>query len=266
MAVLLPAGIGMSLIPILFFLLRWRFPTAGRQIAFILGVLSLAAYAPYAISAWPGLDVVAMVVAILVMTAFILGLISPPRHAESHKMGFHAGPATIIAFFAVIILLDSIFLTIASRGLSENAARQLLPEPQGGPVATSYFPGTVAHDYQEKVAQFEAYDAMREEQERRGWQVRRGWLGEPVAGESTPFRIEVTDSKGGPIQGADATAQFLRFSSQDLDFTRQLEEVEPGVYQAEITPTRPGRWEVIVNVRRDGETHQLRGMTDIAKP
>lgn len=266
MAVLLPAGIGMTLIPVLFFLLRWRFPTAGRQIAFILGVLALAAYAPYAISAWPGLDVVAMVVAILVMTAFILGLISPPRNAESHKMGFHAGPATIIAFFAVIILLDSIFLTIATRGLSENAARQLLPEPQGGPVATSYFPGTVAHDYQEKVAQFEAYDAMREEQQRRGWQVRRGWLGEPVVGEATPFRIQVYDGQGGPVQGADVTAQFLRFSSETLDFTRQLEEIEPGVYQADISPSRPGRWEVIVNVRRDGATHQLRGMTDIAKP
>ncbi|MBN2871483.1 MAG: FixH family protein [Halothiobacillaceae bacterium] len=266
MAVLLPAGLGIFLIPLLFFVLRWRFPTAGRQIAFILGVLALAAYAPYAIHEWPGLDVVAMVVAILVMTAFILGMISPPRHAESHKMTFHAGPATIIAFFAVIILLDSIFLTIATRGLSENAARQLLPEPQGGSVATSYFPGTVAHDYQEKVAQFQAYDAMREQQERRGWQVHRGWIGEPVVDKPTPFRIEVRDAEGEPIRDAEVTAKFLRFSSQALDFSRRLDEIEPGVYQATITPTRPGRWEIIVNVRRDGKTHQLRGMTDIAKP
>ncbi|MDG4867400.1 FixH family protein [Guyparkeria sp. 1SP6A2] len=266
MAVLLPAGLGMTVIPLLFFLLRWRFPAAGRQIAFILGVLSLAAYAPYAIVNWPGLDVVAMVAAILVMTAFILGLISPPRNAASQKMGFHAAPATIIAFFAVIILLDSIFLTVATHGLSENVARQILPEPQGGPVATSFFPGTVAHDYQEKVAQFEEYDAMREKQTRRGWQVRRGWIGEPLVNESTPFRIQVFDADGNPVNGADVTARFMRFSSKALDFTRMLGETAPGVYQADITPTRPGRWEVIIDVRRDGETHQLRGMTEIQSP
>ncbi|RRQ20373.1 hypothetical protein D5687_09665 [Guyparkeria sp. SCN-R1] len=264
MAVLLPAALGMTIIPILFFLLRWRFPTAGRQIAFILGVLALAAYAPYAIINWPGLDVVAMVAAILVMTAFILGLMSPPKHADSHKMVFHAGPATIIAFFAVIILLDSIFLTIATTGLSENVARQILPEPQGGPVATSYFPGTVAHDYQEKAKQFQAYDAMRDAQDKRGWRVHRGWLGEPVVGQSTPFQIQVLDEAGQPVEGAEVTAHFLRFSSKSLDFTRQLDEVKPGMYQAGITPTRPGRWEIIVDVRRDGETHQLRGMTDVA--
>ena len=117
MVLLLPVGLGLTLVPILFFLLRHRFPTAGRQIAFILGVLSLAAYAPYAIINWPGLDVVAMVAAILVMVAFILGLISPPPHTSSKKMVFHAGQATIIAIFGVIVLLNSIFLTVAIHGV-----------------------------------------------------------------------------------------------------------------------------------------------------
>lgn len=264
MAVLLPAGLGMTIIPILFFLLRWRFPSAGRQIAFILGVLALAAYAPYAIINWPGLDVVAMVVAILVMTAFILGLISPPKHADSHKMAFHAGPATIIAFFAVIILLDSIFLTIATTGLSENVARQILPEPQGGPVATSYFPGTVAHDYQEKVRAFEAYDAAREEQSERGWQIRRGWVGEPVVDQSTPFRVQVLDRNGQPVTGASVETHFLRPSSKGLDFVEGMSEVEPGVYEASATPTHPGRWEVIIEIRRGEDRHQLRSSTDVA--
>ncbi len=266
MAVLLPAGLGMTVIPLLFFLLRWRFPAAGRQIAFILGVLSLAAYAPYAIINWPGLDVVAMVAAILVMTAFILGLISPPRNAASQKMGFHAGPATIIAFFAVIILLDSIFLTIATHGLSENVARQILPEPQGGPVATSFFPGTVAHDYQEKVRAFEDYDAAREEQSERGWQVKRGWLAEPVVGEETPLRVEVRDREGEAIRGAEVSAEFLRFSSEGLDFRVPLAEIQPGVYQAMIKASHPGLWEVIIDVEREGETHQMRGMTEIQSP
>ncbi|HZJ81834.1 MAG TPA: FixH family protein, partial [Guyparkeria sp.] len=232
MVLLLPVGLGLTLVPILFFLLRHRFPTAGRQIAFILGVLSLAAYAPYAIINWPGLDVVAMVAAILVMVAFILGLISPPPHASSQKMVFHAGPATIIAFFAVIVLLNSIFLTVAIHGVSENVARELLPEPQGGPVASSYFPGTVAHDYQEKYEQFRAYDSRVDEQIERGWQVSRGWLDKPVVGQSAQFRVQVVDSGGQAVRGAEVTTSFLRFSSSAMDFVRQLDEIEPGVYQA----------------------------------
>jgi nitrogen fixation protein FixH len=262
----MPAGIGVILIPIIFLLLRRRFPGAGRQIAFILGVLALAAYAPFAIVRWPGIDVVAMVVAVLVMTAFILGLISPPRHAPSQKMTFHAGPATIIAFFAVIILLNSIFLTIATNGLSTDAARQLLPEPQGGPVATSFFPGTVAHDFQEKYEQFRAYDEAREAQAERGWQVRRGWLGEPVVDEQTPFRVEILDDRGEPLVGADVEASFMRPASASLDFDVILAEIEPGIYQAMVRPTRPGRWDVLVDIRRGDLTHQIKGDTDVARP
>ncbi|MFW6041495.1 MAG: FixH family protein [Guyparkeria sp.] len=264
MPVLMPAGIGVILIPILFFLLRGRFPTAGRQIAFILGVLALAAYAPFAILHWPGIDVVAMVSAVLVMTAFILGLISPPRNAAAEKMTFHAGPATIIAFFAVIILLNSIFLTLATNGLSAGAAKQLLPEPQGGPVATSFFPGTVAHDFQEKYSEFRAYDQALEEQSRRGWQVGRGWVDDPVAGKETPFRVEVRDAEGEPVADAEVTASFMRPASDRLDFDQVLTEVGPGLYQAMVEPSHPGRWEVMVDITRGEATHTLRGWTDVA--
>ncbi|MGM0517378.1 MAG: FixH family protein, partial [Pseudomonadota bacterium] len=197
---------------------------------------------------------------------FILGLISPPRHAPSQKMVFHAGPATIIAFFAVIILLNSIFLTLATNGLSTSAARELLPEPQGGPVATSFFPGTVAHDYQEKYEQFQAYDAAREAQLQRGWNVRRGWLGEPVVGEETPFRVEVRDGQGRPLEGARVQVDFMRPASAKLDFDVRMSEIEPGVYQAMVRPTRPGTWDVLVDIERDGMTHQLKGETDVAGP
>jgi len=266
MPVLMPAGIGVILIPVLFFLLRRRFPAAGRQIAFILGVLALAAYAPFAIVRWPGIDVVAMVVAVLVMTAFILGLISPPRHATNQKMTFHAGPATIIGFFAVIILLNSIFLTVATNGLSASAARQLLPEPQGGPVATSFFPGTVAHDYQEKYEQFQAYDEAREAQQQRGWRVQRGWLDEPRVDEETPFRVAVRDGQGRPVTGARVQVDFMRPASARLDFDVRLSEIEPGVYQAMVRPTRPGTWDVLIDIKRGDDSHQLKGETDVSRP
>jgi len=260
-SVILPAGIGVLLIVVLFFLLKWRFPAAGRPIAAILGVLALAAYAPYAITHWPGADVVAMVVSLLVITAFMLGLISPPT-AEK-KMTFHWGPAAIIAFFAVIILLDSIFLTLATRGLSENAASELLPKPDEGTTVTSFFPGTVARNYQRKEQEFNRYNKTINAQITRGWQVRKGWMQGAVANKPTPFRVEVQDKNGKPVSGATILIKFMRPSDKRQDFTAKIDEIKPGIYQSKVKMPEPGLWEVVIRIHRGEEMHEIRAQTDV---
>ncbi len=92
----------------------------------------------------------------------------------------------------------------------------------------------------------------------------RGWLDKPVVGQSAQFRVQVVDSGGQAVRGAEVTTSFLRFSSSAMDFVRQLDEIEPGVYQAGITVPQPGRWEINVDIRYEDDIHQLRGMTDIA--
>lgn len=261
MSVILPAGIGIVLIVVLFFLLKWRFPAAGRPIAVILGVLALAVYAPFAISHWPGADVVAMVVSLLVITAFMLGLISPPT-AEK-KMAFHWGPAAIIAFFAVIILLDSIFLTLATRGLSEDAARELLPKPDQGSEVTSFFPGTVAHDYQLKAEEFNRYNKTVDAQITRGWKVHKGWMADAVATKPTPFRVEVVDKQDEPVRGAEIVIRFMRPADKRQDFSSKLAEIKPGIYQSDIKVPEPGLWEVVIDIHRGGEQHEIRARTEV---
>ena len=263
MNLVLPAGVGIVGIVALFYLLKWRWPRAGRPIAVILGVLSLAAYAPYAITHWPGSDIVTAVVAIYVMTAFILGFIYPAKAAEGSGKSFHWGPASIFIFLSVVVLLDSIFVTLASSGLSQRAAHDLLPKPDEGTIVTSFFPGTVARDYQQQEKLFNQYDSALDEQVQLGWKVHKGWVDPPVANQPTLFKVSVVDEKGNAVPGAKVTVNLMRPADKRLDFSVVLPEAPGGDYQLPISMTAPGLWEVNIHIQKDSANFELDGRTDV---
>ncbi|WP_407275695.1 FixH family protein [Halothiobacillus sp. DCM-1] len=263
MNLVLPAGVGIVAILVLFYLLKWRWPRAGRPIAVILGVLSLAAYAPYAITHWPGSDIVTAVVAIYVMTAFILGFIYPAKSAGGGKASFHWGPASIIIFLSVIVLLDSIFVTLASSGLSQRAAHDLLPKPDEGSIVTSFFPGTVARDYQQQEKLFNQYDDALDEQVQLGWKVHKGWVDEPVMNQPALFKVSVTDDHGQAVSGAQVSLDFMRPADKRLDFSVSLPELGDGAYQLPIKMTAPGLWEVMVHIQKGAANFELNGRTNV---
>lgn len=261
MNLVLPASVGILSIIVLFFLLKWRWKQAGRPIAMILGILSIAAYAPYAITHWPGADVVTMIIVLYVATAFILGFIFPPRKDKDGKMAFHWGPTYVIIFLSVVVLLDSIFVTLASSGLSEHAAKELLPKPDEGTQVTSFFPGTVSRDYQKNLEQFNKYDAALDQQIQRGWKVHKGWVDSPIAHKPALFRISVSDKQGNPISGATVQVHFMRPADKRKDFLTDLPESKPGVYQEALTMSNPGLWEVVIRIKKGEAQFQLDGQT-----
>ena len=263
MNLILPAGVGIVGIVALFYLLKWRWPRAGRPIAVILGVLSLAAYAPYAITHWPGSDIVTAVVAIYVMTAFILGFIYPAKAADAGGKSFHWGPASIFIFLSVVVLLDSIFVTLASSGLSQTAARDLLPKPDEGSIVTSFFPGTVARDYQQQEKLFNQYDSALDEQVQLGWTVHKGWVDSPVVNQPTLCRVSVVDDKGNAVPDAKVSVDFMRPADKRLDFSVELPAASGGDYQLPITMTAPGLWEVVIHIQKDKANFELNGRTDV---
>ena len=263
MNLVLPAGVGIVGIVALFYLFKWRWPRAGRPIAVILGVLSLAAYAPYAITHWPGSDIVTAVVAIYVMAAFILGFIYPAKAAEGGGKSFHWGPASIFIFLSVVVLLDSIFVTLASSGLSQRAAHDLLPKPDEGTIVTSFFPGTVARDYQQQEKLFNQYDSALDEQVQLGWKVHKGWVDPPVVNQPTLFKVSVVDDKGNAVPGAKIKVDLMRPADKRLDFSVELPEVAGGDYQLPITMTAPGLWEVLIHIQKDNANFEWDGRTDV---
>lgn len=263
MNLVLPAGVGIVTILVLFYLLKWRWPRAGRPIAVTLGVLSLAAYAPYAITHWPGSDIVTAIVAIYLMTAFILGFIYPAKTAGEGKASFHWGPASIIIFLSVVVLLDSIFVTLASSGLSQRAAHDLLPKPDEGSIVTSFFPGTVARDYQQQEKLFNQYNDALDEQVQLGWKIHKGWVDEPVVNQPALFKVTVVDDKGQAVTGAKISLDFMRPADKRRDFSVTLPELGDGAYQLPIQMTEPGLWEVLVHIQKGTTNFELNGRTNV---
>lgn len=264
MNLILPASIGVFSIIALFFLLRWRWPQAGRPIATVLGILAIAAYAPFGITHWPGSDIVTMVVVLYMITAFFLGFISPAKNDPNVKMSFHWGPAAVIIFLSVVVLLDSIFVTLASSGLSQRAAQDLLPKPDEGTKVTSFFPGTVARDFQKKERLFNQYNDALDEQIQRGWKVHYGWWGKPpVTGKPASFRVAVLDREGQPITGAEVKLHFMRPADKRKDFSVTLPELASGVYQESLEMSNPGLWQVVIHISKGDASFELDGETNI---
>jgi nitrogen fixation protein FixH len=261
----LPLGAGAE---VLVFLLLYRFtPLNGKQAAVVVALLALSALLVYSLIEWPGADVLAMYVAVLAVTAYLLGIVSHARQQGREdapgRRWFHWGPAIIVIFFIVLLVLDGVLVVISRQGLPEPIAERVLPQRDDS--VSSAFPGVVARDYQKKEALYNQYLEQVKIQHQRGWQVNKGWLAQPAAGVATAFQVQVREADGDAVRFADVGGVFQRPSDSRLDETFNLDEVEPGVYRADITLPQPGRWTLVLQIRRGEQLHELHATTSIAE-
>lgn len=265
MDVLLTIPIGIVAQLLLFVLLRRALRLPAKAAALIVGLAVLALYIPYAIVVWPGADVVAMHVAIFLVIAYALGLIGGHREARMDDVpGFHWGPTLIVAFFVVLVLFDSVLVVVATQGLPAPLARVLLPRTDNSRAITSAFPGVVDNDFQKKEALYNAYLEQVRRQQERGWVVRKGWLGEARAGQPAKFQVVVNARDGQAVAGAQVRGGFLRAADTRLDQPLTLAETAPGVYQGEVVLPLPGAWNLVLEIRRGDDLHEVRATTTVA--
>ncbi len=250
----------------LVFLLLYRLtPMNGKQAATVVALLSTAAVVVYSLWHWPGADVLAMYVAVLLVTAYLLGIVSHAReHRQAGGRWFHWGPAAIVIFFVVLLAVDGVLVTISSQGLPGPVADFLLPESAQHQQVRSAFPGTVARDYQKKESLYNAYLEQVKRQEQRGWQVHKGWLVDPVAGRQTAFQVQVTEADGAPLASARVSGVFQRPSDSRMDQRFTMQEIEPGLYRVILALPEPGAWNLVLNVRRGTQLHELHASTSVA--
>lgn len=241
-----------------FFLLHRVLRLNGKAAAAVIALLAILFYVPWGVLNWPGADVFAIHLAIYLTVAYALALIG-----SRVGRGWHWAPAAIVGFFVVVVVMNIVFLTVADRGITGLFSR-LLPEPRSGDVVDSGFPGTVSHDYQEKEALYNAYLRQVEAQRARGWQVRKGWQYQPVAGQPATFIVAVSDRAGRPVSEARVEGRFLRTSNSRDDFDFTMYEVAPGEYRAAMTMPLPGRWQLVLQVRRDDDLHEVRAETTVS--
>ena len=265
MNLLLSLAIGLVLIVLVFFGLNRGLRLPGRQAAVILAILTLGFYLPYALLHWEGGDVLAIHLAVYLMTVFVLGLLAFQREQKLPPSGrsFRWGPGMIIGFFAVIIAMDSMFVTLATNGMGGRVAEILLPKPRHAETVSSHFPGVISHDFQKKEALYNQYLHQVELQKERGWQVQYGWVGNAIVHQASVFQVQARDKQGAPIVGAKVEVSFLRPSDKNQDFNLSLRETEPSLYRVEVTPPMPGLWQVVIVVQRGDDVHEVRASTDV---
>jgi nitrogen fixation protein FixH len=259
----IPIGVGAQLV--LFVMLRRFFRLHAKAAALIVGMVVLALYLPYAILTWPGADVVAMNVAIFLVTAYALGLIFGHREARLDDVqGFHWAPTLIVAFFVALVLFDSVLVVVATKGLPEPIARALLPKTDQAREISSAFPGVVDNDMQKKEALYNTYLQQVQRQNERGWVVRKGWLGGARAGQTAKFQVMVNDRDGYAIASAQVVGKFLRAADTRQDQSFTLVETAPGVYLGDVILPLPGVWDLVLEVRRGEDQHEVRATTEVA--
>ena len=141
MNILLTLFGGAGLIAVLYFLLGLlRLPHYWRAV--VSGGALLLTYFAFAARDWPGLDVVAMHGVVFIATAVILSLRGSHPGTAAKKM--HWAPKVLIIFFAILFVIDGIFIYVATHGLPDSVAQQLMPGAEKGGAHTS-FPGVMPH-------------------------------------------------------------------------------------------------------------------------
>ncbi|MGM0413518.1 MAG: FixH family protein [Pseudomonadota bacterium] len=251
---------GAVAIVVVFLLLRLRGgdPKVGALAA---AFPVVAGYTIWTALEWPGMDVYAMHLAVYFVTAYALSIIALQKGKGGFR--FHWAPAIIVAFFGVVISVNAVFLTLANGGLGPETTEWLLPQPESGAEVRSFFPGTVARDYQEKEELYNRYLERVEEQRERGWQVTQGFTDKPVAGQEEAFQVEVLSREGEPIDGATVSGKFLRPANKKLDISFELKQVGPGLYRSDLRLPAPGRWDLAMTIERAGAVHEVHARTRV---
>lgn len=134
----------------------------------------------------------------------------------------------LLAFFGVVFAVNGIMVKAATSTFG------------GVEVQSSYKAGQL---FEHEVARARAQDALR-------WQV-DGKLALDRAGEAE-LDVSVHDAHGQPVSGLTADARLAHPADERLDHDVTLHKFGPGSFRGQAK-ANPGRWDLIVDLSRDGE-------------
>lgn len=268
MNLLITLPLGVVIILLVFFGLRRMLRQTPASAALFTAIMTMLVYGSMSALFWQGADVFAIHLAIYLVTVYALAIIGSARADTGQgKRRLHWAPALLIGFFLVVVLVDSVFILLAQQGVGDEWVRRLLPEPRSGGEVRSVFPGVVSHDFREKENQFNEYQAMREVQNQRNWQVRIGWDKPAISGEQNRLLLKVTKQDGSPLLDAQVSGRLLYPADAQQDQAFTMQHTMDELYQADLNPQRAGQWDLVLFIRRGEDVHELRAATIIqARP
>lgn len=264
MNLLITLPVGMLLVALCFFVLLRFAKLPPLSVGLIMAVVTVVLYVAFSLWHWQGGDVFAVHIALYLITVYVLTIVSNARRAAgSGRKRLHWAPVLIVGFFAVVVSVDSVFILLAQRGVDREWARRILPAPRSGGEVESRFPGVVSHDFREKEAQFNAYQAQRELQEARGWQFQIGWEQAATVNQSNRLLLYLQDAQQQNITDATIQGRFLYPGDLALDQAFTMRAVGDGLYETQVRFSKAGPWDLVLSIVRNNERHELRMTTTI---
>jgi len=126
--------------------------------------------------------------------------------------------AAMVAFFSVIIAVNTVFITLALRSFPGEDQRR------------SYVQGL---EYNTVIEQ-------RRQQEALGWSASTNLTGDRVL-------IRIEDAEGGPVMGLSLQGKLRHPTNLEFDHTLSFTEARPGVYSAPVTELTDGGWTLMAH-------------------
>ncbi|MEN8180486.1 MAG: FixH family protein, partial [Pseudomonadota bacterium] len=83
-----------------------------------------------------------------------------------------------------------------------------------------------------------------------GWKMRIQLPRKIEVDQPVICRFKVTDKSGQPVQPDSITFYAYRPSDKTADFSTLMKEVEPGIYEAEVSFPLLGAWDSLVSVKK----------------
>lgn len=203
--------------------------------------IPLFAYIATLFGAWPGLDVVAIHIAVFIIAAFVLVVFSRYRAKQSRM---HWVPRALIAFFMVLVVMNAGFLYVSTKGLPPTLANLLLPGSDNKTLHTG-FAGTTRHG--EEAAKAISADLSRQHRnEELGWRVRVEGLRMPTVGQNAVM-VFADDRNGRPLTNLAGEWRVGRPGAELASVP--LKATVDGQYEARLDFTGAGLW--LVELRLD---------------
>jgi hypothetical protein len=233
-------------------LMLFALARAFRLSAEVSGLLSaglpLLAYFLYLFRYWTGLDVVAIHIAVFVSAAFLLIVFSRYRAGQNR---LHWVPKALIAFFALLAVMNAGFLYVATKGLPGGLAGLIMPLGEDETIHTG-FSGTTRHG-QEAAKAISADLSRQFNNDELGWSIRVEGLRQPGLGDHLVL-----------VHAEDANGQALTSLQGEMRLGRPgaTQEVIPlvstgqGQYEGRLTFAGPGLWLLELRLDHEGKSHR----------
>lgn len=116
-------------------------------------------------------------------------------------------------------------------------------------LATDNNPGLVVEDFYERGQDYEKNRLKRMARDP-GWVMRIQLPRKIEIDQPVNCRFSVKDKAGNPVSPESVIFYAYRPSDKDADFSVPMQEVEPGLYTAEVSFPLMGAWDTLVSVKR----------------